>query len=550
MPQTIIRATPYGGASKDYVDQHGGGGGVTEERVHEIVAEDTEDLVTEQELEEAISHATGKIELAIENMTAPDPTLNRWYGLILGEYSLADFQEHKFVLTLNGMVMEEVGMDYLDRMHIRPAEMPGSDGVAEATFAFMGGDRVFIIVFYRNGKGTLAPYGILQPSAAYAVGNANSVVQGYYDYDENLSKQVGAAVLTGTVGLSQLVDNTGANVLDVTAVTVNDSSVELGYGFGDFTEYDGGQHNDVSGSAEFSVVKGEESPITSYVIMGVQASGTKESHTINCNGYIGVFGGVVEEEQEGPREPITIYTNNARAEIKAPTIELKAAKLGKRIYDPHFDDAESELSPLLSGKYNFVIDNSAEKLSEASLSSIQSLLPFIQAAYPALMLFANGEALEIDATVDVQMGNISGRIANIKNHFSTSFSIEGQQIVHPNANTLFIKALLPYDVSGFIEDTRYVDLEDTCVWPGNSHKFTSDIANLGLSNFRIAYDFSTVRINLPSSGYDGTEEYTVIAKDLFLDVSTGIPYGARFYFFVPADGANAMHWAEINLGDL
>lgn len=523
----------------------GEGGGVTEERVHEIVAEDTEDLVTEEELEEAISHATGKIALDIGTIARPNPELNNWYDLDLGEYTSSDFEEHKFVLTYKGMIMEEVGEDYLNRMHIRPAEMPGTEGETEAVFAFMGGDRVFIILFYRNGKGTVAPYGMMQSSAAVAVGDVNNVTNGYQDYDTELYTQVGSAVLTNQDTIYNLIDQCGPDHAAISVATMGEGFAQIGIGMHDYdveTDETLGCEASVYASHE-PFVEGIEGLVQHSIVFGTTFDGRQAGNDISGSALVAAQAKWLEGTKDTPA------ADDSSLILRAPNITLQTANLALQTLDPTTGTL-GEPSKLLFGKYNSILNGTAYLIREATLRNIASILPRPNEAYPALLLLDEGEMLEI-TNVFATDENISGEIYDVKTGFHFYFEINagagGEPEFTPDSTTPLFKLLKPFSAVAD-DDYNYTHLYETCVRPDGSYSFTSDISGLTEDTVYIAKDFSKIRID-DSVNFTGNQEYTVYAKEI--SIYNEIPTGGQFWFLVPDTNSSVgfvSHWVKIEAG--
>lgn len=488
----------------------------------------------------------GKITLDIETIARSNPKLNLWYNLRLGEYTQSDFEEHKFVLIYKDMPMEEVGLDYLDRMHIRPAEMPGKEGETEGVFAFMGGDRVFIIVFYRNGKGILAPYGVLQPSAAYAVGDVNNVTNGYMDDDTGLRTQVGCAVLTNGDDIINLIDSCRADDAAISVMTTGEGFAQTGIATHNNDAETGENLTCLAfvGAASDQLDPEEEieGPVHHSVTLGTIFEGQKDG-----NGISGIaFVAAQAKWREGTKD--TPAADDSTLILHAPNIMLQTANLGLQTLDPT-SGTLGRPSRLLFGKYNSIINGTSYLIGETTLMDIGGILPWRDEAYPALLLLNEGEMVEL-TNVSATEESLSGEMCNVKTGFHFYFSVPagGRGEFTPDSTTSLFKLLKPFSTMPD-SDYNYTKLTETCVRPDGSYQFYSDIQGLTDDIVYIAKDFSKIRIN-DGVNFLGDYEYTVYAKQISIS-DNEIPYEGQFWFLVPDTSSSTgfvSHWVQIKPG--
>ena len=489
----------------------------------------------------------GKITLDVETITRRSPALNTWYDLRLGTYSQSDFEEHKFILAYKGMFMEEVGVDYLDRMNVRPSVMPGEDGQTEAVFAFMGGDSIFIILFYRNAKGTLVPYGILQPSAAYAVGDVNAVTTGYMDYETGLRTQVGCAVLTNQGTIGNLIDDCGADDAAISVTTTGEGFAETGIATRNNDAETGEnltcQAFVAAASDQLDPEEEIEGPVHHSIALGTIFEGQKDGNGISGKAFVAVQA-KWREGTEGERS-----ADDSSVILRAPNIALQTANLTLQTLDP-IGGALGEPSRLLFGKYNSIINGTSYSIKQASLSDIgSSLLPWNNAAYPALLLLDEGEMVEL-TNVSATEQSLSGEMYDVKTGFHFYFSIPagGRGTFTPNSTTPLFKLLKPFSAE-VADDSTYAHLSDTCVRPeGSSYQFHSDVQSLTDETVYIAKDFSKIRIS-GNADFPSYQEYTVYAKEI--GIYNEVPYDGQFWFLVPDTNSSTgfvSHWVKIENG--
>lgn len=489
----------------------------------------------------------GKITLDIETIAWQDPTLSRWYDLHLGEYTQSDFEEHKFVLAYKGMIMEEVGTDYLDRMNVRPPVMPGEDGQTEAVFAFMGGDRIFIILFYRNAKGTLVPYGILQPSAAYAVGDVNTVTNSYMDDETGLRTQVGSAVLTNQDTIYNIIDHQGPDHAAISVATMGEGFAQIGIGMRNNDAETGENLTCQAFVAAASdqldpeeVIKG---PVHHSITLGTIFEGQKDGNGISGKAFVAAQAKWREGTKDAPA------ADDSSLFLRAPNITLQTANLALQTLDPTSGELDKP-SKLLFGKYNSIIDETAYTIKKATLRNIARALHRPNEAYPALLLLDEGEMLEI-TNVFTTDESISGEMCDVKTGFHFHFEINagggGEPEFTPDSITPLFKLLKPFSAE-VADDSTYARLSDTCVRPDGSYQFDSDIQGLTENMVYIANDFSKIRIS-DNADFPSNQEYTVYAKDIGID--NEVPFSGQFWFLVPDTNSSTgfvSHWVQIKQG--
>lgn len=521
----------------------GSGGGVDEEKVHEIVAEDTADHVTQEELEEAISHATGKIELKVENIASAETSLNAWYELDLGEYTFDDFQDHKFILTYKGMVMEEAGDAYLERMGIVAPEYPETEDEYVGGFTFVGGDRLMLIDFYVTAKGTSIGYGLLMPAAASAVGDVNKVMNGYQDYDTGLWKQVGSAVLTNRDSIHNIIDQCGPDHAAISVTTLGEGFAETGIGLHDYnaeTERTLSRRASVYASSD-PFIEEVEGSIHHSIVLGTTFEGQRDGNTISGLACVAAQAKLLDGT-DGERS-----VDDSSVILRAPNIALQTTNLTLQTLDP-IGGALGKPSKFLFGKYNSVINGTSYSIKQVTLSNIAhaSLLPWNNDAYPALLLLDEGEMVEL-TNVSATEQSLSGEMYDVKTgfHFHFSIPVGGRGEFIPNSSTSLFRLLKPF--SAVVDDDfNYTHLHETCV--SDRYKFTSDIQGLTNDAVYIAKDFSKIRIS-GNADFPSNQEYTVYAKEIGIDGE--VPYAGQFWFLVPDANSSAgfvSHWVKLDAG--